>query len=184
MLKKIVIFSLMGVGLLLHGEEVKLANMDFSEGLKNWVNAKLIQLPPEKLGFGIEQVDGKNVLAIVGPAADSKRGYKTINRHIPKTEQEIRFQTVRLSGEIKVVKLSGTFNFMVREAGPKGTLRYRKTVINKWEKPGDWKKISCSFVAGPPTKFIQIYLQSGFLAPGDKVYLRNLKLDLTPYKRR
>lgn len=182
-MKKLVFALLLGTSFLLCGEEVKMENLDFSAGLKSWVNPKLLTLPAEKLGFKVEKIEGKNTLVIVGPAKDAKLGYKQITRNIPRKQNEILNHWVTLSAEIKVEKLSGSFKLMVREARRKGTIRYRQTWVSKMEETGKWQKYSCRFAVGKPTEFIQIYLQSCYLAPGDKLYLRGLKLDISPRKK-
>ena len=177
MLKIILLFVVLGASVVLHAEDDFLLNKDFKEGLKHWGNKKKIALPVEKLGFKVENIDGENCLVAIGTADFKDNPQKQLAQTIKSLEQPLKHVVV-FKMSINPIKVSGSLNFMIREANAKGkTIRYRKITINKWAKKG-WKEYTANFVAMSPTVFLQIYIQSQYLQPGDKVLLKDLKLEI------
>lgn len=154
-------------------QDALLKNMDFKDGLKYWINDSKLSLPVSEVGFTVETVDGKPCLAAVGSGKSSF----TLHQMIALPPPAILGKKVVFSAEIKPEKISGTFLLMVRESNHKGTIRYRKITLNKWS-PNEWKKYTAEFVVGPPTQVLQVYIQSNFLAPGDKIFMKNLSVKM------
>ena len=180
MLKKYLFLALLGAVCLLNGKEIAIENLDFSAGLKNWRGVG------KQSEFQVIPLDGINTLVVRGSEQGESQvsGYRQIILPIPVSTKDIRGQKVTLSAEIKVERLSGSFKLMIRESRKKSTLHYRQTIISKWENTGEWNRYNCECYVSKKTERLQIYLQSCFLKPGDKLYVRNLKLDISPIVKR
>ena len=129
-----------------------------------------LPLPAEKSGFAVEK-DGEGFcLAAVGTAA--KKDYQLVQT-IKLKEAEILGKRVRFGATVKAIKLTGTFEVMIREVQKNGkTIRYRALRWNKYSAPKDWKKAVMEFVPAKPTYILQFYIKSRHLLPGDKVLLK------------
>ena len=171
MFKK-VIFALIAstVALGASAEAYKLGNSDFKDGLKVWMSPQSAALPAEKTGFAVEK-DGEGLcLAAVGTQA--KKDYQLVQT-IKLKEAEILGKRVRFGATVKAIKLTGTFEVMIREVQKNGkTIRYRALRWNKYSAPKDWKKAVMEFVPAKPTYILQFYIKSRHLLPGDKVLLK------------
>lgn len=180
MLKKYLFLGLLGIACLLNGKEVVIENLDFSAGLQNWHCAG------NRSNFQVIPIDGINTLVVRGPGQDETpvSGYQHIFIPIPVNGEEVRGWKVTLSAEIKVERLSGSFKLMIRESRKKTTVHYRQTIISKWEPLGEWNRYNCECYVSRNTERLHIYLQSCFLMPGDKLYVRNLKLDISSRNKR
>ena len=157
-----------------YGQNLIVKNSDFKEGLKYWLSDKKLALPASETGFTTETVDGTECLAAIGTGQQGKKTFQIV-QHIPLSQADILGKKVTFSADIKPVNISGTFLFMIREATKKGTIRYRKITLNKWS-PKEWKKYTAVFVVSKPTEFIQIYFQSNYLEPGDKILVKNMSV--------
>lgn len=154
-----------------------LLNQDFKEGLKYWCDKKKIELPTNKLGFKVENIEGENCLAAIGCTDVKEQPGKQLRQTIKNLKLPLN-HSVTFKMSINPVKISGTLNFMIREVNAKGkTIRYRKILLNKWAEPG-WKEYSQSFVAMPPTVYLQVFIQSMYFQPGDKVLMKDFKLEV------
>ncbi|MCK4981733.1 MAG: hypothetical protein KAS17_02355, partial [Victivallaceae bacterium] len=141
MLKKVLLTVILGINIMLHGGDDFLLNNDFKEGLKHWCTKKKIELPANKLGFKVENIEGENCLAAIGYTDVKEQPGKQLRQMIKNLELPLN-HLVTFKMSINPVKISGTLNFMIREINAKGkTIRYRKISLNKWAKQG-WKEYS------------------------------------------
>ena len=156
------------------GQSQIVKNSDFKDGLKHWMGDERLALPASETGFTTEMVEGTACLAAIGTGKQEKKTFQII-QHIPLSQAEILGKKVTFSADIKPVNISGTFLFMIREATRKGSIRYRKITLNKWS-PKEWKRYTAEFVVFKPTELIQIYFQTNYLEPGDKVLVKNMSV--------
>ena len=63
------------------------------------------------------------------------------------------------------------------------TIRYRTLKIDKWNKK-DWQRVFVSVVVKNPTKYLQVYIKSNYLAPDDKILLKDMTLKISDSKKR
>ena len=159
------------------GQNQIVKNSDFKEGLKHWMGDERLALPASETGFTTEMVEGTECLAAIGTGKQEKKSFQIV-QHIPLPQADILGKKVTFSADIKPVNISGTFLFMIREATKKGSIRYRKITVNKWS-PKEWKRYTAEFVVFKPTEFIQIYFQTNYLEPGDKILVKNMSVTIT-----
>lgn len=177
MKKLITVFcAVFSMALLAEESIYTLKNADFQQKFTSWTATKRASLPPEKLGFAIENMDGKDVLVAVG--SDKIKHFQLV-QHIDLKENEILKKKVTFGATIKPEKLSGTVKIMVREVlKNKKWSRYRTIALNKYT-PNEWKKFVSSFVVSPPTVCLQFYIQTQYLAPGDRVLVKDPFIQIT-----
>lgn len=153
-----------------------LKNADFQQKFAFWTGTARQNLPPEKLGYAIETADGKNVLVAVG--SDKIKSFQLV-QHIDLKENELVKKHVTFGAMVKPEKLSGSFKIMIREVlKNKRWSRYRTIALNKYT-PNEWKKFVSSFVVTSPTVSLQFYIQSSYLAPGDRVLVKEPFVTIT-----
>ena len=176
-----IIFGMAAAMVLLAGgayaQNQVLNNRDFKDGLKYWLPDSRLDLHATKTGFSIETVDGVPCLAAGGSADGNVKSFQLV-QHIALPEADILGKKVTFSADINAVKISGTFLFMIREAGNKGSIRYRKITLDKWTEPG-WKKYTAEFVVFKPTRYLQVYFQTHYLKPEDRILVKNVSVILS-----
>ena len=156
------------------GQSQIVKNSDFKDGLKHWMSDERLALPSSETGFTTEKVEGTVCLAAIGTGKQEKKTFQIV-QHIPLPQADILGKKVTFSADIKPVNISGTFHFMIWEATKKRSIRYRKITLNKWS-PKEWKRYTAEFVVFKPTELIQIYFQSNYLEPGDKILVKNMSV--------
>ena len=179
-----IIFGMAAAMVLLAGgayaQNEVLKNRDFKDGLKHWLPESRLALSASKTGFSVETADGVPCLAAVGSPDGNMKAFQLV-QHIALPEADILGKKVTFSADINAEKISGTFLFMIREAGNKGSIRYRKITLDKWTEPG-WKKYTAEFVVFKPTRYLQVYFQTHYLKPDDRILVKNVSVILSDRK--
>ena len=179
-----IIFGMAAAMVLLAGgayaQNEVLKNRDFKDGLKHWLPESRLALSASKTGFSVETADGVPCLAAVGSPDGNMKSFQLV-QHIALPEADILGKKVTFSADINAEKISGTFLFMIREAGNKGSIRYRKITLDKWTEPG-WKKYTAEFVVFKPTRYLQVYFQTHYLKPDDRILVKNVSVILSDRK--
>ena len=179
-----IIFGMAAAMVLLAGgayaQNEVLKNRDFKDGLKHWLPESRLALSASKTGFSVETADGVPCLAAVGSPDGNMKSFQLV-QHIALPEADILGKKVTFSADINAEKISGTFLFMIREAGNKGSIRYRKITLDKWTEPG-WKKYTAEFVVFKPTRYLQVYFQTHYLKPDDRLLVKNVSVILSDRK--
>lgn len=160
-----------------YAQNEALKNRDFKDGLKYWLPDSRLALPISKTGFAVETADGVPCLAAAGSADKNRKSFQLV-QHIALPVSEILGKKVIFSADINAEKISGTFLFMIREGGIKGSIRYRKITLDKWTEPG-WRKYTAEFVVFKPTRYLQVYFQTHYLKPEDKILVKNVSVILS-----
>ncbi len=160
-------------------EEVAIMNSDFSDGLKYW--ASHFSFLPDEVGFSVEKENGTPLLAVVAATRPEYRSHTVpIRQKIEVPKEKWNNQWLILSLDAKVVKLTGTVLFSIREVDKKGqSIRYYSIRLGKWD-PSEWKRRFVECVPGRTTDRLEITIQGVYLEAGDKVLAKNLKLELRP----
>lgn len=153
-----------------------LKNMDFSEGLKFWSNRAI-----EDNSFSVIKENDTNILQISGGKKEVTQLIQSIN--IP--PDDLLEKRLTLLVTVKPEKIeSGSLHLMFREVNAqRKTIRYRTLKIDKWNKK-DWQRVFVSVVVKNPTKYLQVYIKSNYLAPDDKILLKDMTLKISDSKKR
>lgn len=181
MLKQILCALLIIGSLTAFAQDALLLNQDFKEGLKHWASRETLALPENERGFKVETIDGVQCVIAFGTTDFKDNPQKQLRQTINIQEKPLK-HTITFKLSINPVKISGTFNFMIREVDAQGkTIRYRKITLDKWAQQG-WKEYSQNFTAMSPTAAVQVFIQSMYFQPGDKVLMKDLKLEIKKYE--
>lgn len=178
MLKKTAVAIPLLICVLLGAEEIvpPLKNMDFSSGLTHWRSASAI----DDGTFAVIRENNVNVLQISGGSREVSQLVQTVYV----SPEKLLNKRVNLFAEIKPAKITcGSLHFMIREVNAAGkTVRYRTVKIDKWT-PDKWNRYNISLKVNKPTKKIQVYIKSNYLRPEDRIFLKNIVLNITSSAR-
>jgi hypothetical protein len=126
--------------------------------------------------FKAEKEGEKNIVVITGnkPPKGFQRIIQGINGIKP---EDLKDAEVTLSFKIKIIKLSGSVTFAVREANEQKSLRYNEIKLTKYDQH-DWKEYTNTFKLYPITTILGLYITADYLEAEDVVMFSDLKIVL------
>ena len=181
MLKKSLFFMAAAIGLCTVAVSAQpLKNCDFNAGFEHWT-APGRQAEAGANGFSVIREEGKNVLQISG----GKKEVCHLTQIIDLPPEKLLGKRVNLFAFIKPEKItSGSLQLMIREVTGAGkTIRYRIVKIDKWT-PKEWQRYLISLVVSGKTRRLQVYIRGNYLLPEDRIYLKELLLEVKEQKKR
>ena len=157
-----------------------LKNCDFASGFAHWLSPERQQKAGEN-GFVIVKDNGKNILQISG----GKSEVCHLTQMIDLPPEKLLGKRVNLFASVKPEKIdSGSLQIMIREIDGSGrTVRYRIAKIDKWT-PKEWQRQLVSLGVSGKTRRLQVYIRSNYLLPEDRIYLKDLMLEVKTHKKR
>ena len=153
-----------------------LKNMDFSEELKFWSSREIADK-----SFSVIKENDTNILQISGGKKEVNQLIQSIN--IPPADLLDKRLTLLVTVKPEKIE-SGSLHLMFREVNAQHkTIRYRTLKIDKWSKK-EWQRVFVSVVVKKPTEHLQVYIQSNWLSPDDKILLKDMTLKISDSKKR
>ena len=124
---------------------------------------------------GITSENGVIVLSGIPESQKDSENFTKLMQVIKRPQEELQNKKMILSFQIRLAKISGSLQIAVREAFGKKAL-YHGRIFKHYDGGREWRKISVPFTTRANTSALMFYLSAGYLAPDDRIEIKDLQL--------